>query len=132
MEGLCGRPAPSTSTSSSCSHSGGVAFPCLTCVVNHSKRLILQLVFCFVFSGLGLGTGSSGRRDSFDRNTSAFSPSLDYGRPKWPQNYGALGKFYIHMFFNIHFYHKTSSRFVSIMGRRLVPIGTSNILQIRF
>ncbi|XP_026682799.1 maternal protein pumilio, partial [Diaphorina citri] len=23
--------------------------------------------------------------------TSAFSPSLDYGRPKWPQNYGALG-----------------------------------------
>ncbi|KAI5694062.1 hypothetical protein M8J75_010153 [Diaphorina citri] len=42
-------------------------------------------------AGLGLGTGSSGRRDSFDRNTSAFSPSLDYGRPKWPQNYGALG-----------------------------------------
>nr|XP_018913429.1 PREDICTED: pumilio homolog 2 isoform X6 [Bemisia tabaci] len=42
-------------------------------------------------TGLGLGSGSSGRRDSFDRNTSAFSPSLDYGRAKWPQNYGALG-----------------------------------------
>ncbi|XP_049775609.1 pumilio homolog 2 isoform X2 [Schistocerca cancellata] len=42
-------------------------------------------------SGLGLGTNSSGRRDSFDRSTSAFSPSLDYGRGKWPQNYGALG-----------------------------------------
>ncbi|XP_046669067.1 pumilio homolog 2 isoform X4 [Homalodisca vitripennis] len=42
-------------------------------------------------SGLGLSTGSTGRRDSFDRNTSAFSPSLEYGRQKWPQNYGALG-----------------------------------------
>jgi len=45
----------------------------------------------FVFSGLGLSSTSSGRRDSFDRNTSAFSPSLDYGRPKWATNYGALG-----------------------------------------
>ncbi|XP_054272082.1 pumilio homolog 2 isoform X4 [Macrosteles quadrilineatus] len=42
-------------------------------------------------AGLGLSTGSTGRRDSFDRNTSAFSPSLEYGRQKWPQNYGALG-----------------------------------------
>jgi hypothetical protein len=50
------------------------------------------MCFSVSFPGLGLGTGSSGRRDSFDRNTSAFSPSLDYGRPKWPQNYGALGK----------------------------------------
>nr|XP_014279851.2 maternal protein pumilio isoform X6 [Halyomorpha halys] len=40
--------------------------------------------------GLGLGTGSSGRRDSFDRNTSAYSPSLEYGRAKWPQSYGTL------------------------------------------
>uniref|UniRef100_A0A1Y1L7R0 PUM-HD domain-containing protein n=1 Tax=Photinus pyralis TaxID=7054 RepID=A0A1Y1L7R0_PHOPY len=38
-------------------------------------------------SGLGLNTGTTGRRDSFDRNTSAFSPSLDY-RPKWPASYG--------------------------------------------
>ncbi|CAB3379385.1 Hypothetical predicted protein, partial [Cloeon dipterum] len=42
--------------------------------------------------GLGLGSSSTGRRDSFDRNTSAFSPSLDYGRAKWGStNYGALG-----------------------------------------
>uniref|UniRef100_A0AAR5Q323 PUM-HD domain-containing protein n=1 Tax=Dendroctonus ponderosae TaxID=77166 RepID=A0AAR5Q323_DENPD len=33
-------------------------------------------------SGLGLNTATTGRRDSFDRNTSAFSPSLDY-RQKW-------------------------------------------------
>lgn len=38
-------------------------------------------------AGLGLTTSSSGRRDSFDRNTSAFSPSLEY-RPKWPASYG--------------------------------------------
>nr|CAD7409866.1 unnamed protein product [Timema cristinae] len=42
-------------------------------------------------SGLSLGNTTSGRRDSFDRNTSAFSPSLDYGRGKWAQSYGALG-----------------------------------------
>ncbi|XP_039296325.1 pumilio homolog 2 [Nilaparvata lugens] len=44
-------------------------------------------------AGLGIGNGSTatGRRDSFDRNTSAFSPSLEYGRGKWPQSYGALG-----------------------------------------
>lgn len=44
--------------------------------------------------GLGLNSGTSGRRDSFDRNTSAFSPSVEYARPKWPQThqpYGALG-----------------------------------------
>ncbi|XP_012233381.1 pumilio homolog 2 isoform X4 [Linepithema humile] len=40
--------------------------------------------------GLGLGASSTGRRDSFDRNTSAFSPSLEYSRAKWPQSYGAL------------------------------------------
>uniref|UniRef100_A0A0K8T505 PUM-HD domain-containing protein n=1 Tax=Lygus hesperus TaxID=30085 RepID=A0A0K8T505_LYGHE len=40
--------------------------------------------------GLGLGTGSTGRRDSFDRNTSAYSPSLEYGRAKWPQSYSTL------------------------------------------
>lgn len=38
------------------------------------------------FLGLGLSTTSSGRRDSFDRNTSAFSPSLDY-RSKWTTSY---------------------------------------------
>lgn len=38
------------------------------------------------FLGLGLNTTSTGRRDSFDRNTSAFSPSLDY-RQKWPASY---------------------------------------------
>lgn len=45
----------------------------------------------FFFSpDLGLSS-SSGRRDSFDRNTSAFSPSLDYNRGKWNTSYGALG-----------------------------------------
>ncbi|XP_066143874.1 pumilio homolog 2-like isoform X2 [Euwallacea fornicatus] len=41
-------------------------------------------------SGLGLNTTTTGRRDSFDRNTSAFSPSLDY-RQKWntPYNIGS-------------------------------------------
>ncbi|KOX77865.1 Maternal protein pumilio [Melipona quadrifasciata] len=42
-------------------------------------------------TGLGLGASSTARRDSFDRNTSAFSPSLEYSRAKWPQSYGALG-----------------------------------------
>ncbi|XP_076254783.1 maternal protein pumilio-like isoform X4 [Rhynchophorus ferrugineus] len=37
-------------------------------------------------SGLGLNTTTTGRRDSFDRNTSAFSPSLDY-RQKWTTSY---------------------------------------------
>lgn len=37
--------------------------------------------------GLGLTSTTTGRRDSFDRNTSAFSPSLEY-RPKWPASYG--------------------------------------------
>ncbi|KRT84596.1 hypothetical protein AMK59_808 [Oryctes borbonicus] len=41
-------------------------------------------------AGLGLTTSSTGRRDSFDRNTSAFSPSLEY-RPKWPASYGLGG-----------------------------------------
>lgn len=60
-----------------------------------------------VFTGLALNTSSlTARRDSFDRNTSAFSPSLDYTSSsvaavaangngntnrKWPvNNYGAL------------------------------------------
>lgn len=60
------------------------------------------------FAGLALNTSSlTARRDSFDRNTSAFSPSLDYNTSslaavaangngttnrKWPvNNYGALG-----------------------------------------
>lgn len=34
-------------------------------------------------TGLGLNSTNTARRDSFDRNTSAFSPSLDY-RQKWP------------------------------------------------
>lgn len=58
------------------------------------------LIIIFFFIGLGLGSGSTGRRDSFDRNTSAFSPSLDYSRAaKWPQSYGALG---IYLFFYYH------------------------------
>lgn len=35
---------------------------------------------------MGLNTTATGRRDSFDRNTSAFSPSLDY-RQKWTTSY---------------------------------------------
>ncbi|PSN46785.1 Maternal protein pumilio, partial [Blattella germanica] len=55
-----------------------------------SKKM--KIAHTGVFShGLGLSSTSSGRRDSFDRNTSAFSPSLEYGRGKWPTNYGALG-----------------------------------------
>lgn len=53
----------------------------------------------FLLLGLQLNTGLTTRRDSFDRNTSAFSPSLDYnpagGNPvrKWANaaGYGALG-----------------------------------------
>ncbi|XP_072376828.1 maternal protein pumilio isoform X3 [Diabrotica undecimpunctata] len=37
-------------------------------------------------TGLGLTTTTTARRDSFDRNTSAFSPSLEY-RQKWPTSY---------------------------------------------
>ncbi|KAJ8893098.1 hypothetical protein PR048_005681 [Dryococelus australis] len=50
-----------------------------------------SLVSCLSHPRLGLGNTTSGRRDSFDRNTSAFSPSLDYSRGKWPQSYGTLG-----------------------------------------
>lgn len=63
---------------------------------------------CFFNHPLGLPLNTStlsARRDSFDRNTSAFSPSLDYNSTtvatangngnanrKWPvNNYGALG-----------------------------------------
>lgn len=59
---------------------------------------MIMMVNFFFFNfkiGLGLGASSTGRRDSFDRNTSAFSPSLEYSRGKWPQSYGALGKIYI-------------------------------------
>jgi len=47
---------------------------------------------------LGLGSGNAGRRDSFDRNTSAFSPSMDYARHKWPQ-YNTLGMYIYLIFF---------------------------------
>lgn len=40
-----------------------------------------------------MGSNNTGRRDSFDRNTSAFSPSIEYSRGKWPQSYGALGEY---------------------------------------
>lgn len=61
-------------------------------------RKILISFTCI--SGLALNTSSlTARRDSFDRNTSAFSPSLDYNSTaavtnarKWPvSSYGALG-----------------------------------------
>jgi len=52
----------------------------------------LKMTVSVLCAGLGLGASSTGRRDSFDRNTSAFSPSLEYSRAKWPQSYGALGK----------------------------------------
>lgn len=78
-----------------------------------SMQLIIAVIvggFCYSFcnmliflTGLGLGTNSSGRRDSFDRSTSAFSPSLDYGRGKWPQSYGALGKFLFDTHMHTHF-----------------------------
>lgn len=51
------------------------------------------MISYLLFAGLALNTTSlTGRRDSFDRNTSAFSPSLEYAataRPKWAQGYGA-------------------------------------------
>lgn len=52
----------------------------------------VKMTVSVLCAGLGLGASSTGRRDSFDRNTSAFSPSLEYSRAKWPQSYGALGK----------------------------------------
>ncbi|XP_011686335.1 PREDICTED: maternal protein pumilio-like [Wasmannia auropunctata] len=51
----------------------------------------VKMTVSVLCAGLGLGASSTGRRDSFDRNTSAFSPSLEYSRAKWPQSYGALG-----------------------------------------
>lgn len=71
-------------------------------VYSNLTEINTNLIFVHDFLlGLQLNTSSlSARRDSFDRNTSAFSPSLDYsstsaatvaGR-KWPvSNYGALG-----------------------------------------
>lgn len=56
------------------------------------EQLVLKMTVSVLCAGLGLGASSTGRRDSFDRNTSAFSPSLEYSRAKWPQSYGALGK----------------------------------------
>jgi pumilio RNA-binding family len=57
--------------------------------------------FISSISGLQLNTGLTTRRDSFDRNTSAFSPSLDYNSTnttggtsvrRWPNAFnGALG-----------------------------------------
>lgn len=65
--------------------------------------------YCFLCLGLALNTSTlSARRDSFERNTSAFSPSMDYNSTsaaaaaaaaatasittrKWPvSSYGAL------------------------------------------
>lgn len=73
-------------------------------------KILIRVVFLFFPLGLQLNTSTlSARRDSFDRNTSAFSPSLDYNSSsaaaaaaaaaatasantrKWPvSNYGAL------------------------------------------
>lgn len=62
--------------------------------------LYLHTLSYHIFIGLQLNTGLTTRRDSFDRNTSAFSPSLDYNSAnmtgssvrKWPTSFnGALG-----------------------------------------
>lgn len=62
--------------------------------------LAIILIYTYVFKGLQLNTGLTTRRDSFDRNTSAFSPSLDYNSAnmnsasvrKWPNAFnGTLG-----------------------------------------
>lgn len=80
-----------------------------------NRACIIILMICFFFflffsikisTGLALNTSSlTARRDSFDRNTSAFSPSLDFSSSsvavaangngtasrKWPvNNYGAM------------------------------------------
>lgn len=64
------------------------------------KRTV-TIFFSSSISGLQLNTGLTTRRDSFDRNTSAFSPSLDYSSTnttggtsvrRWPNAFnGALG-----------------------------------------
>lgn len=69
-----------------------------------SRRCEKRTVTFFLllpFAGLQLNTGLTTRRDSFDRNTSAFSPSLDYSSTnatggtsvrRWPNAFnGALG-----------------------------------------
>lgn len=67
----------------------------LSCKYVNCIRTETILLYCFpttryycYLSGLGLSTTSTGRRDSFDRNTSAFSPSLEYRAAKWPASYG--------------------------------------------
>lgn len=64
------------------------------------KRTVIFIASSSI-SGLQLNTGLTTRRDSFDRNTSAFSPSLDYSSTnatggtsvrRWPNAFnGALG-----------------------------------------
>lgn len=77
-------------------------------VVDQLRLKIAFLMFAGlqdVSLGLGLTTSTTGRRDSFDRNTSAFSPSIEYGRPKWPQThqpYGALGTYHSHSLFLLY------------------------------
>nr|CAG4643784.1 EOG090X02FO [Lepidurus arcticus] len=68
-------------------------------VPNHSSAALgfgnggLGTIGSPALGGLSLSNGNSGRRDSFDRNQSTFSPSLDYARAKWhnTSSYGALG-----------------------------------------
>lgn len=74
-------------------------------MLNSKERQITKSNHYSFVTGLALNTSSlTARRDSFDRNTSAFSPSLDYSSSsiaangngtanrKWPvNNYGALG-----------------------------------------
>lgn len=73
---------------------------------NISLQSLFHKLLNLVYLGLALNTSTlTTRRDSFDRNTSAFSPSLDYNASamaaanaaagnvnrKWPQSYGPLG-----------------------------------------
>jgi len=72
---------------------GAVFFPCVFSTAGvHDVNV-----------SLGLGSGNAGRRDSFDRNTSAFSPSMDYARHKWPQ-YNTLGIYQYFILFFVFIY----------------------------
>lgn len=74
-------------------------FPLIRCTYEAVFFLFFLTAGCHdVNVSLGLGSGNAGRRDSFDRNTSAFSPSMDYARHKWPQ-YGTLGAYFLTRFF---------------------------------
>lgn len=93
-------------------------FDCKSIAIENESSVYFKLIIlmiCFFFflffsikisTGLALNTSSlTARRDSFDRNTSAFSPSLDFSSSsvavaangngtasrKWPvNNYGAM------------------------------------------